>query len=133
MKFTYPSVRSLGRQARHGLLKRFGGMQWFGQRTQWDGRHTCGGTYVPRWTFHQSLDPKGTFTIKIRTVGIDLAKNVLQVHGIDERGKAALKKQPQRVHMATVSAGISTIALPRVRTVVDYEALLPWRLAAIKT
>ena len=31
--------------------------------------------------------------MKITTVGIDLAKAVFQVHGVDERGKTALKKQ----------------------------------------
>jgi hypothetical protein len=30
--------------------------------------------------------------MKITTVGIDLAKNVFQVHGIDGRGKAVLRK-----------------------------------------
>lgn len=39
--------------------------------------------------------------MKITTVGIDLAKNVFQVHGIDEHGKAALKKQLRRDQMAT--------------------------------
>ena len=39
--------------------------------------------------------------MKITTVGIDLAKNVFQVHGIDEHGKAVLKKQPRRDQMAT--------------------------------
>lgn len=39
--------------------------------------------------------------MKITTVGIDLAKNVFQVHGIDERGKVALKKQLRRDQMAT--------------------------------
>src|SRR5450631_2323498 len=34
--------------------------------------------------------------MKITTVGIDLAKNVFQVHGIDERGKAVLRKQLRR-------------------------------------
>ena len=34
--------------------------------------------------------------MKITTVGIDLAKNVLQVHGVDARGKAVLKKQLKR-------------------------------------
>ena len=34
--------------------------------------------------------------MKITTTGIDLAKNVFQVHGVDERGKAALKKQLKR-------------------------------------
>lgn len=34
--------------------------------------------------------------MKITTVGIDLAKTVLQVHGVDQRGKAVLKKQLKR-------------------------------------
>jgi transposase len=40
--------------------------------------------------------------MKITTVGIDLAKNVFQVHGIDERGKAVLKKQVRREQMAAL-------------------------------
>ena len=38
--------------------------------------------------------------MKITTVGIDLAKNVFQVHGIDQHGKAVLKKQLRRDQMA---------------------------------
>ena len=38
--------------------------------------------------------------MEITTVGIDLAKSVFQVHGIDERGKAVLKKQLKRAQMA---------------------------------
>lgn len=38
--------------------------------------------------------------MKLATVGIDLAKNVFQVHGIDERGKAVMKKQLRRDQMA---------------------------------
>ncbi len=34
--------------------------------------------------------------MKITTVGLDLAKTVLQVHGVDQRGKAVLKKQLKR-------------------------------------
>jgi transposase len=34
--------------------------------------------------------------MKVTTVGVDLAKNVIQVHGVDERGKAVLKKQLKR-------------------------------------
>ena len=34
--------------------------------------------------------------MKITTVGIDLAKSVFQVHGVDERGKAVLRKQLKR-------------------------------------
>jgi transposase len=37
--------------------------------------------------------------MKITTVGIDLAKNVFQVHGIDERGKAVLRKQLRRTQV----------------------------------
>jgi transposase len=38
--------------------------------------------------------------MKITTVGIDLAKNAFQVHGIDERGKAVLRKQLRRTQLA---------------------------------
>jgi len=34
--------------------------------------------------------------MKITTIGIDLAKNVFQVHGVDERGKVVLRKQLKR-------------------------------------
>jgi transposase len=34
--------------------------------------------------------------MKITTVGIDLAKNVFQIHGVDERGKPVLRKQLRR-------------------------------------
>jgi transposase len=38
--------------------------------------------------------------MKITTVGIDLAKNLFQVHGVNEHGKAVLKKQLRRVQVA---------------------------------
>jgi transposase len=38
----------------------------------------------------------GAPIIKVTTVGIDLAKNVFQVHGVDAHGKAVLKKQIRR-------------------------------------
>lgn len=40
--------------------------------------------------------------MKITTVGIDLAKNVFQIHGIDENGKPVLKRQLRRDQMATL-------------------------------
>jgi transposase len=33
---------------------------------------------------------------KITAVGIDLAKNVFQIHGVNQRGKAVLRKQLRR-------------------------------------
>lgn len=37
--------------------------------------------------------------MKVTTLGIDLAKNVFQVHGIDQHGKVMLKKQLKRAQM----------------------------------
>lgn len=34
--------------------------------------------------------------MKVTTIGLDLAKNVFQVHGVDERGKVVLRKQLRR-------------------------------------
>tara|TARA_B100001105_G_scaffold251748_1_gene242012 strand:+ start:149 stop:256 length:108 start_codon:yes stop_codon:yes gene_type:complete len=34
--------------------------------------------------------------MEITTIGLDLAKNVFQVCGVNERGKAALRKQLKR-------------------------------------
>jgi transposase len=39
--------------------------------------------------------------MKLTTVGIDLAKNVIQVHGVDERGNVVLKKQLKRGQVAS--------------------------------
>ena len=44
--------------------------------------------------------------MKITTVGIDLAKNVFQVHGIDERGKAGLRKQLRRAQVSVFFANL---------------------------
>jgi transposase len=39
--------------------------------------------------------------MKVTTVGIDLAKNVFQVHGVNEHGKPVLKKQLKRDQLVT--------------------------------
>jgi len=38
--------------------------------------------------------------MKITTVGLDLAKNVFQVPGVDEHGRAMLRKQLKRDQVA---------------------------------
>ena len=38
--------------------------------------------------------------MKVTTVGIDLAKNVFQIHAVDERGKVVVRKQLKRDQMA---------------------------------
>jgi transposase len=45
--------------------------------------------------------------MKITTIGIDLAKNVFQVHGIDAQGKTVLKKQIKRDEMTVFFANLS--------------------------
>jgi transposase len=45
--------------------------------------------------------------MKITTVGIDLAKNLIQVHGVDERGKTVLKKQLKRDQVASLFANLA--------------------------
>jgi transposase len=37
--------------------------------------------------------------MKITTVGVDLAKTVFQIHGVDARGNAVLRKQVKRTEM----------------------------------
>jgi len=44
--------------------------------------------------------------MKITTVGIDLAKNVFQIHAVDERGKTVLKKQLKRGQVAEFFANL---------------------------
>lgn len=44
--------------------------------------------------------------MKVTTVGIDLAKNVFQVHGVDERGKTVLRKQLKREQVVPFFANL---------------------------
>jgi hypothetical protein len=47
--------------------------------------------------FHQ---PGEATTMKIATFGLDLAKNIIQVHGFDERSQVVLRKQLKRSQVA---------------------------------
>ncbi len=44
--------------------------------------------------------------MKITTIGIDLAKVVFQIHGVDEHGKVAVRKQLKRAEMSTYFANM---------------------------
>src|SRR5262252_3343152 len=44
--------------------------------------------------------------MKVTTVGIDLAKTVFQVHGVDERGNAVLRKQLKRKDVLSFFANL---------------------------
>lgn len=58
------------------------------------------GIDVPEWKCHRPLEPEGASTMETTTVGIDLAKNVFQVHSVSKHGKAVLRKQLRR-HQVT--------------------------------
>lgn len=42
--------------------------------------------------------------MKISTIGIDLAKDIFQVHAVDERGKVVQKKKLKRKEVGTFFA-----------------------------
>jgi transposase len=66
--------------------------------------------------FHK---PGEAITMKITTIGLDLAKNVFQVHGVDEQGKAVIRKQLRRDQVAAFFANLPLC-------LVGMEAC-PWR------
>ena len=43
----------------------------------------------------------------ITTIGLDIAKNVFQVHGIDGEGQAVLRRKVKRTSCSRCSAGCS--------------------------
>lgn len=55
----------------------------------------------------QLLETKKATDMKLTTIGIDLAKNVFQVHGTDEKGKAVMKKQLKRTRALPFFANLT--------------------------
>jgi len=47
--------------------------------------------------------------MKITTLGVDLAKSVFQIHGVDKRGKTVLRKQLKRSEMAIFFANLPPV------------------------
>ena len=78
----------------------FSGKQWYGRPHP--KRHRC----MPEWKCRQPLEPEGASIMNITTIGIDWAKNLFQVHGINEQGKAVLKRQLRRDQMASFFANL---------------------------
>src|SRR5450631_2870406 len=67
---------------------------------------TLNGIDVPKWKCQPPLKRMGASVMKITTVGIDLAKNVFQMHGVDERGRAVLRKQLRREQVSRFFANL---------------------------
>ncbi|MGF6792588.1 transposase [Paraburkholderia sp. 35.1] len=61
--------------------------------------------------------------MKITTVGIDLAKNVFAVHGVNEHGRTVLKKVLKRNHVAGFFANLPRVKQDESR--IDSGFLLP--------
>jgi transposase len=50
---------------------------------------------MPKWR-SRDVHGKGAFIMNIATVGLDMAKNVLQIHGVDSQGHVVVRKQLRR-------------------------------------
>ena len=62
---------------------------------------------VPKWGCACPQRPRTGASITTATViGIDLAKNVLQLHGVNEHGRVVLRRQIKREQMASFFANI---------------------------
>ena len=46
--------------------------------------------------------------MQISTIGIDLAKNVFQVHGVDKDGKVVISRQLRRKQVIEVAHGVNS-------------------------
>jgi transposase len=57
------------------------------------------GIDVPDWKCRVTSQRKKESTMKIMRIGLDLAKNVFQVHGVDPQGKVVLRRQLRRHQM----------------------------------
>lgn len=65
------------------------------------------GIDVPKWKCQSNhLTRMEASTMNITTVGIDLAKNVLQVHAVNGRGKVVLRKPLKRTEMSPFFANL---------------------------
>src|SRR6266508_5426254 len=53
------------------------------------------------------LNREGASVMKITTVGVDLAETVFQIHGVDDRGRAMLRKQLKRTEMLSFFANLA--------------------------
>jgi transposase len=67
---------------------------------------TRNGIDVPKWKCHQPLEPRGASIMKVTTIGLDLAKNVFQVHGVDDRGHVVVRRQLRRDQVAMYFANL---------------------------
>jgi hypothetical protein len=51
---------------------------------------------VPDWKRYSPVNDKKESTMEVKRVGIDLAKNVFQLHGVDRHEQAVFKRRLKR-------------------------------------
>jgi transposase len=54
------------------------------------------GIYVPNWSCYQPVKRKKESTMKIKRVGVDLAKNIFQAHGVDRNENPVWQRKLNR-------------------------------------
>ena len=54
------------------------------------------GINCARWCSLKNESPEGVVHMQISTIGVDLAKNVFQLHGVDSNGKVVVTRQLRR-------------------------------------
>jgi hypothetical protein len=64
-----------------------------------------GGIGVPRWAVTQSHEGEPS-TMQATTIGLDLAKSVFQLHGVDARGRVVLRQRLSRSRLREVFANL---------------------------
>jgi transposase len=57
------------------------------------------GIYVPRWVAVMQTRAKEPSAMDISTIGLDLAKNVFQVHAVNATGEVVVRKMLRRSQM----------------------------------
>jgi hypothetical protein len=62
--------------------------------------------FGPDGTQTIEITDRGGSAMQLTTIGIDLAKNVFRVHGVDRAGKAALRKKVTRRQLLPLLADL---------------------------
>src|SRR6516225_12350060 len=61
---------------------------------------------VPKWLSSKPLHRRGASAMNTTTIGLDIAKAVFQVHGIDARGQTTLRKRLRRAQLVSFFANL---------------------------
>ena len=62
---------------------------------------------VPKWKSDSHLTESEESEMNLTTIGLDIAKGVFQVHGVDGHGKPVLRKQLKRSQVLAYFANLS--------------------------